>query len=362
MRLTLPGSVPAPASVTVVIPCYNYGHFLPAAVHSVLDQRDVDAHVVIVDDASPDGSADIAARLAAEHPTRVRAVLHERNTGHIATYNDGFDHVETEFVTLVSADDLVASGALGRATRLMQRNPGVGLVYGHAESFEQAVHGAADLAPKHRPLPETWTVWGGREWIRWSVRRGRNFILSPEAVLRTAALRAIGGYDPALPHSGDLHYWLRTAAHWDVGRVNGSPQAWYRVHGSNMHLTDFATLAVDLRHRLAAFEVLADPDRGLPDGSRLVDSARRALAREALLNAARELDEGADVAAVAPLHELALELRPAAATAARTRAVDARMRRRELGHPPTARERAIEHARRTVDRVRWRIWETAGIS
>ena len=57
--------------VTVVIPCYNYGHFLPAAVASALDQRGVDVEVIIVDDASSDGSADVARELADRDP-RVR--------------------------------------------------------------------------------------------------------------------------------------------------------------------------------------------------------------------------------------------------------------------------------------------------
>ena len=41
--------------------------------------------------------------------------IHDANAGHIATYNEGLALVETEFVTLVSADDLVAPGALDAA-------------------------------------------------------------------------------------------------------------------------------------------------------------------------------------------------------------------------------------------------------
>jgi len=49
------------SSVSVVIPCYNYGHFLEEAVTSVLDdQEGVDVRVLIIDDASSDDSADVA--------------------------------------------------------------------------------------------------------------------------------------------------------------------------------------------------------------------------------------------------------------------------------------------------------------
>ena len=54
------------ATCTVVIPCYNYGRFLPASVGSALAQEEVAVDVLIVDDASPDGSGDIAEALAAD--------------------------------------------------------------------------------------------------------------------------------------------------------------------------------------------------------------------------------------------------------------------------------------------------------
>src|SRR5215469_6910820 len=68
-------------SVSIVIPCYNYGRYLPECVGSVLDQQGVIVDVLVIDDASPDGSAEVARRLAADDP-RVRAVCHEENRGH----------------------------------------------------------------------------------------------------------------------------------------------------------------------------------------------------------------------------------------------------------------------------------------
>ena len=60
--------------------------------------------------------------------------------------------------------------------------------------------------------------------------------------MRREALAQTDLYDPRLPHSGDFDMWLRTAARWDVGRVNGPVQAHYRVHDANMHLTTYAGL------------------------------------------------------------------------------------------------------------------------
>ena len=134
MRLAAPRQGVRIPRVSVVIPCYNYGRYLPDAVASALGQVGVDVDVLIVDDASPDGSAEVAGRLAAGDP-RITVVRHEVNRGHIQTYNDGLDRTTGEFVVLLSADDLLAPGALSRATALMDCNPSVGFVYGLPQAF-----------------------------------------------------------------------------------------------------------------------------------------------------------------------------------------------------------------------------------
>ncbi len=56
------------STVSVVIPCYGYGHLLPRCVESVLSQPDVDVDVLIIDDCSVDDSFEVARRLAAADP------------------------------------------------------------------------------------------------------------------------------------------------------------------------------------------------------------------------------------------------------------------------------------------------------
>ena len=56
------------ARIDVFIPCYKYGCFLYQCVNSVLDQAGVDVRVLVIDDASPDNTAEVAAALAREDP------------------------------------------------------------------------------------------------------------------------------------------------------------------------------------------------------------------------------------------------------------------------------------------------------
>ena len=258
MRFHRPRPLTTRPRVSVVIPCYRYGHYLPAAVASALDQSGVDVEVIIVDDASPDDSAATARMLAAQDE-RITVLVHEQNAGHIATYNDGLALATGDYVTLVSADDLLTRDSLTRAVGLMEHHPRVGFVYGYARSF-------ADEPEESTGRVRNWSTYPGRQWLSLAARRGRCFISSPEAVMRREALAQTDLYDPRLPHSGDFDMWLRTAARWDVGRINGPVQAHYRVHEANMHLTTYAGWLTDLVARRLTFQILFDERaRDLPD-------------------------------------------------------------------------------------------------
>jgi glycosyltransferase involved in cell wall biosynthesis len=275
------------SSVSVVIPCYKYGHFLEEAVASVLDdQEGVDVRVLIIDDASPDDSAEVAMKIAARDP-RVEVVVHAANKGNIATFNEGLlEWAEGDYCLLMSADDLLTAGALRRARDLLDANPRVGFVYGCPLWFWQG-----------KPLPTArtrlwgWTVWPGQWWLERRFRQAENNITSPEVVVRTSLLKKVGGYDPRLPHSADFELWLRLAMNADVGFLRGVDQAYYRVHGQNMR-NSFTELE-DLRQQRLAFEVALDRhgDR-IPDAKRLSGIVHRKLAKEALWAAARAYDQG----------------------------------------------------------------------
>lgn len=284
-------------SVSVIVPCYRYGHWLEGCVQSILDQSGVDVRVLVLDDASPDDTALVASRLA-RHDRRVEWRHHETNQGHIATYNEGLAWADGDYTALLSADDLLAPGALTRAAQLMERQPGVGLVYGVTGFFEDN----DEIRHRRRPHGPP-KYWRGHDWIRERCRAGTNPITSPEVVVRTSVQHAVGGYRPELPHTGDLEMWLRIAAVSDVAFLRGATQAYHRVHPASMMRTDFSGLVIDRVHRRDAFESFFESD-----GHRLADldecrhAARTALARDALIKANRAYDRGR--VATVPVDEL----------------------------------------------------------
>jgi len=292
------------SSVSVVIPCYRYGHFLEDCLRSVLAEQDghgLDVRVLIIDDASGDGSADRARELAAADP-RIEVREHEVNKRHIATYNEGLlEWADGDYCVLLSADDRLTPGALVRAAALMDEHPEVGFVYGRPIHFIDG--GPLPAARGEGWKHGDWDVHTGHSWLERRFRTGHGCITSPEVVMRTSLQREIGGYDPELPHAGDIEMWMRLAAHADVAHVRGADQAFYRVHGANMSTTDFGGQLDDLRQRRAAFEsVLVKCAGMLPDADRLALTVHTRLARFALRRAYRAYDRGRT--AVVPVDEL----------------------------------------------------------
>jgi GT2 family glycosyltransferase len=344
-------------SVGVVVPCYRYGHFLADCVSSLVEnQPGVDVRVLIIDDASPDDSAERARELARSDP-RVEVRAHTENRGHIRTYNEGLmEWADTDYVTLVSADDLVTPGALTRAVEFLDAHPSVGFVYGHPIHFDPA-----DPLPPARTRGRGCTVWPGHRWVAGRFRQAHNVITTPEVVVRTSVQRRAGGYREDLPHAGDLELWMRLASHADVGYLKGVDQAYYRVHGQNMSRTVFGAHLTDLVQRRDAFlAVLRTCD--LPDPQGLHRMVSRRLAHEAVWRASRAYDRRrTDTVPIAELLDFARTTYPAIT---RSAVYTGYRMRRSVGPrtmpylQPLIWTALASHAR---DRLWWASWRRHGV-
>lgn len=244
-------SAKEPPVVSVVIPCYNYARFLATCVRSVVTQSGVRTRVLIIDDASTDDSAAVAATLAAQHP-EVEVLTHETNAGHIATYNEGLlEWADGDYVTLLSADDELPAGSLERSVRLMEQHPSVGMVYGGIEEF-----GEGATVAKTRNRRPSLIAYSGRTWLQKRCRQTVNVVPTPGTVLRRGIQQRVGGYDAVLTHAGDFHMWLRVALVADIGYVSGPPQGRYRIHGSSMSHEVYQEAFGDVRQRKLLFDNL----------------------------------------------------------------------------------------------------------
>ncbi|MGC5628591.1 glycosyltransferase family 2 protein [Georgenia sp. Z1344] len=340
------------ASVTVVVPCFNYGRYLVESVSSVLEQPGVDVDVVVVDDLSTDDSAAVADTLAAADD-RVRVVRMPENRGPVAAFNAGLEHVTGEFLVRLDADDLLTPGSLARAVALVRAHPSVGLVYGHPSHFVEG-------GPRRpaRTTASAWTIWPGHQWVQDRCADGYNVITSAEVVMRSDLVARVGGQLP-LAHTHDMEMWLRLAAFGDVGYVHGADQAWHRDHDLSLSARE-VDVVVDLAERRLAFHALFD---GAAGGLGWAAAARRtadaALDRQVLDTMTHELDvHGAVTETYLRLDGMAIA--PTSANLRRKRAI---ARRAARGRRPV--DVLAGTARRARDRVRraWteRSWHRNGV-
>src|SRR5512142_2373135 len=92
------------ALVSVIVPVYNYGRYLPDALDSVIEQTYETWECLVVDDASGDDSAAVAERYAARD-NRIRCIRQESNRGVSAARNRGIAESRGAFVQFLDADD-----------------------------------------------------------------------------------------------------------------------------------------------------------------------------------------------------------------------------------------------------------------
>lgn len=280
--------------IDVVVPCYNYGRFLRQCVQSVLDQAGVHVRVLVIDDASSDDTAEIAACLVGEDP-RVSFVRHTENRGHINTYNEGIAWVSAECMLLLSADDYLLPGGLRRAAELMSADPNIGLVFGNVIELDES----GKETPGHCIIRET-CVMRGDEFIE--LTGAENIIATCSAVVRTDLQKRVGGYRNELPHAGDMEMWLRFAVHSSIGFISDY-QGVYRQHRANMSTVHYSIEAgqlhfrkggrlTDLRQRKMALDCFSDYCReAVPERECLCRGLYRRLSRIAVMRASEAFNE-----------------------------------------------------------------------
>ena len=132
-------------TVSVIITCYNYGRFLPAAIDSVLSEN-VGAQIIVVDDCSSDDSRDVM-RLYGD---RIVPVFQPHNQGHGGAFNAGWEQATGNLIHFLDADDFVLPGGLKQA--LQNCEPGV-LLYQYRMRYSNESGALAGLHPaKEIPL------------------------------------------------------------------------------------------------------------------------------------------------------------------------------------------------------------------
>ena len=191
--------------VSVVIPVFNGERFLRNAVESVLAQKYSPLEIIMIDDGSTDGTADVARSL----PETVR-YLHQTNQGPAAARNRGIERAQGSLIAFADADDLWPEDKLALQLPYLMRDPAAEIVMG---LIQQVL------------LSET----GGENFAEpaFSVNLG-------SAIIRKSVFERVGLFDETMRYSEDVDWFMRAREGGAAIVTIDAVTLLYRQHDQNM--------------------------------------------------------------------------------------------------------------------------------
>lgn len=209
--------------VSVIVTCYNYGHYLAGCLDSILAQTFEDFEVIVVDD----GSTDDTPHQIQPYLSRDDRIQYIRTTneGQASAKNTGIRNACGEFVAFLDADDLWHPEKLKKQLVLFE-DSSIGVVFSRMEFIDE--EGRAIVSPE--PSGYLTPQYGGvTDHLLFD-----NFVPFSSSMVRRECLENYGGFDESLAMGIDWDLWLRFSLHCQFAYVD-EPLLRYRVgHAGQM--------------------------------------------------------------------------------------------------------------------------------
>jgi glycosyltransferase involved in cell wall biosynthesis len=214
-------------TVSFVVPCYKLAHLLSECIDSILGQSYSDLEVLIMDDCSPDHTAEVA---RSYKDPRVKHIRNDPNLGHLRNYNKGIGLTRGKYVWLISADDYLSKPHIvQRYVDALEANPNAGYAICPGYYLEDGVQSGvignyAVRGDRDRILP-------GHLLLKKLLRS--NFILTAAGMARRECYEKLSFFPLDMPWCGDWYLWCLFAMHYDVAYL-AEPMVCYRQHAQSM--------------------------------------------------------------------------------------------------------------------------------
>lgn len=195
--------------VSVLIPAYNYAHYIGEAIQSVLDQTFDDFELIVFDNQSTDDTVEIVNKFM-EKDRRVKLIVNQTNVGMFRNYNEALLHSHGEYIKFLNADDKFHPEILARFVKILDEEESVSLV----TSSRQEFHDSSKIIST-----DFHGLQNGKKMILLALSK-LNFIGEPTTVMFRRKNLNLGLFDTSLLFFADLDMWLRQLAVGDLYIVN----------------------------------------------------------------------------------------------------------------------------------------------
>jgi glycosyltransferase involved in cell wall biosynthesis len=245
--------------VTIAIPTFNRALWLKDCLVSVFAQSYPKFEVLVSDNASTDETQFV---LSTFSDSRLRVVRQERNVGPIPNWNFCLGEARGDYIIFVSDDDRIAPHLLERLVALVKRDPQIPIILALCDVYETA---NAKIWPTAASKKFGTGIWNGTDLL---VEQLAGNILAGmcSIMIRTDALRGIGGFSPDIPYAGDMAAWATILLGGRAGLVNESC-AVFCLHDSSLTYRLPLDVHIDDERRLrdainnAVERVVLDPQK-----------------------------------------------------------------------------------------------------
>ena len=255
----------ADPSISVIIPTHNRADTLGRALDGVFAQTLAPLEVIVVDDASTDGTA---ALVAARRDPRIRLIRHERNRGAGAARNTGVAAAQGDLIAFQDSDDDWMGGKLARQAALLAALPDTYVaVFCTKIDYGRERHGDARPERLRYGPRRVLCVPDPLDSVTSGDMRARllcgNIIGPQTALIRRTAFEAAGGFDTRLRNNEDWDFFIRLSEQGPIGLLDEPLTLVIASEGGisrNPHYSafSFVTIVGRIRRRITDPWVLAD--------------------------------------------------------------------------------------------------------
>jgi glycosyltransferase involved in cell wall biosynthesis len=204
--------------ITVSLSAYNNEKFIGKTIQSILSQTFTDFEFIIVNDGSRDGTLKILQAFAHQDPRIV--LINRENKGIVKSKNEILSLTKGEYIANIDGDDIALPDRLRIQSEYLDNHPDVVCVGSDVELIDE----------KDRFLTVNHYKKGAE--ISLDIIQGHVQISNPASMVRTSALRQIGGHHEEYTYADDLDVWLRLD---EIGKLDNIPipLTKYRIHSNS---------------------------------------------------------------------------------------------------------------------------------